>query len=292
MAGESMNVQVAVVAMALFTAGCASSPSHRPSPQGETVTGELPTPQDLQDQIRRSCGIGRQLYVLDKVAGIGTDVLLEHVKDPQAKGLGGYIPIQEADEGGRLKSSFLVIFFTAGTPARIAYEVRVAPGVKPTFEAFDPPKLGTSSFAAFVRARQVAIAALPETHQPINPVLVPGEANGERGILVYLLAGTKKPNVAVFGRHFRALVPVDGDAVTYMMPLSNSPLEVPTRGPNGEQPEALVVSQVVTDFPLETHVFTSLLVKKPVYVGTQRGVWRVDGDSIVLISDKPPKSLQ
>jgi hypothetical protein len=108
---------------------------------------------------------------------------------------------------------------------------------------------------------------------------------------VPLLAGTKKPNVAVFGRHFRALVPVGGNSVTYMMPLSNASLEIPLRGPNNEEPEALVVSQVVTDFPLETHVFTSLLVRKPVYVGTRRGVWRVDGDSITLVSDRPPKGL-
>jgi len=272
----------------LLTLGCAASPP-RPLSQGKGLAHEIPIPQDLRDQIRKSCEIGRQLYVLDKVASIGTDVLLEKVKEIRGRGIGGYIPVQEGDEDGKPKQSFLVMFFTAETLPRIAYEIRVAPGVKPTFRAFDPPKAATLSLAAFIRARRTAIAAMPPTHQPINPVLVPGEANGERGILVYLLAGTKKPNTAVFGRHFRALVPITGTAVTYMMPLSNAALEMPTRGPNGEETAALMVSQIVTDFPLETHVFTSLLVKKPVYVATSRGVWRVDGDKISFMSDNPPK---
>ena len=272
----------------LLTLGCATAPERPPS-KGKSVAHQLPIPQDLREQIRRSCEIGRQLYVLDKVAAIGTDVLLENVKDLQGRGIGGYIPVQEGDEDGRPRQSFLVVFFTAEMPPRIAYEIHVAPDVKPIFRAFDPPKAATPSFAAFIRARKTAISAMPPTRQPINPVLVPGEANGEQGVLVYLLAGTKKPNTAVFGRHFRALVPINGTAVTYMMPLSNTALEMPTRGPNGEAPEALMVSQVVTDFPLETHVFTSLLIKKQVYVATSRGVWRVDGDQIAFISDKPPK---
>jgi hypothetical protein len=275
----------------LLTLGCVASPAPLPS-QGKGMARKLPIPQDLRDQIRKSCEIGRQIYVLDKVAAIGTDVLRDNVKDVQSLGLGGYLPVQEGDEDGKPKQSFRVLFFTAETPPRIAYEIRVVPEVKPTFQAFNPPKASTPSLATLVRARKAAIQAMPPSHQPINPVLVPGEVNGEQGILVYLLAGSKKPNVAVFGRHFRALVSITGTTVTYMMPLSNSALEVPTRGPNGEMPEALLVSQIVTDFPLETHVFTSLLIKKRVYVATRRGVWRVDGDKIALISDKPPKDFQ
>jgi hypothetical protein len=215
------------------------------------------------------------------------------VKDPQDHGLVGYLPFQEAGDDGKPRNSYLVSFFTGETPPRIAYQIRVEPGVKPEFEAFDPPKKCADAFAAFIQARQTAIAAMPPSSgQPINPVLVPGEANGEKGILVYLLAGTKKPNVAVFGRHFRSLVPAGGTRVSYMMPLSKSVLEIPTRGPKGEEPAALMVSHVVTDFPLETHVFTSLLVKKPVFVATRRGVWRVDGDKIRFLSDRPPQGLE
>ena len=124
---------------------------------------------------------------------------------------------------------------------------------------------------------------MPASDQPVNPVLMPASAFGEQGILVYLLAGTTKPDVAVFGRHFRAVVRGDGAAITSMTPLSNSALEIPTRAPDGATPEALVVTHVVTDYPLETHVFTSLLVRMPVYVGTRGGTWRVDGDRIAFL---------
>jgi hypothetical protein len=272
----------------LLALGCASTPtaSHGKGPS------VLPVPQDLRDQILRSSEIGQQIYLLDKVAAIGTDVLVAHVKDIHSLGLGGYIPVQEGDEEGRPKASYRVIFFTAESPPRIAYEITVEPEAKPTFQAFTPPKATTPSFQTAVRARKAAIAAMPPPQQPINPVLVPGEANGEKGILVYLLAGTNKPNIAVFGRHFRVLVSATGDAITYMKPLSNAALELPTRGPHGEEPEALIVSQIVTDYPLETHVFTSLLIKKQVYVATRRGLWRVDGDKIALVSDKPPKDMR
>lgn len=60
---------------------------------------------------------------------------------------------------------------------------------------------------------------MPPPRQPINPVLLPGEINDEKGVLVYLLAGTKQPNVAVFGQHFRSLVPLGGSSVSCMMPL-------------------------------------------------------------------------
>jgi hypothetical protein len=285
-----MGARLLVVA-AIYMWGCAGSAPSQPTANTGSAKHDMPIPADLRDQVSKSSEIGRQLYILDKVAAIGTDVLLENINDLKNKGIGGYMPMREGDDDGRPKDSWMVTFFTTETPPRIAYEIRVSSGVKPEFQAFSPAKEGTKSFVAFVRAQRMAIAAMPHSEQPINPVIIPGEANGENGVLVYLLAGTNKPNVAVFGRHFRALVPIEGSSVSYMMPLSNSAVELPTKGPNGEVTEALMVTQVVTDFPLETHVFTSLLMKLPVYVGTRRGVWRVDGDKISLVTDVPTKGL-
>lgn len=222
--------------------GCAGSSGKQaaPVPANSAPETELPIPPDLSDQITRSCAIGRQLFVLDKVAAIGTDVLLANVPDAPQRGLGGYLPMRERDDAGGPPNSFLVSFFTADTPPRVAYEVRVAPNTTPAFQAFAPPKEAVPGFAALVHARALAIAAMPASNQPINPVVMPGEANGETGVLVYLLAGTKTPNVAVFGRHFRALVPLGGTAVTYMMPLSNTALELPTAAPSGGSVEALL----------------------------------------------------
>ena len=128
--------------------------------------------------------------------------------------------------------------------------------------------------------------------QPLNPVLLPGEMIGERGILVYLLAGTTKPNVAVLGRHFRVLTSDDGARLVRFTPLSKVALELPTRAPAGTSAAALAVSHLVTDFPLETHVFASLLNKLPIYVVTRRGYWCVDGDRIRFLGDHPPSDRQ
>jgi hypothetical protein len=277
----------------LMAAGACATASTPPAAGAEAGGGDLPIPQEWRPQVKKAEDLGREIYLLDKVSAIGTDELMKHVPDLRGAGLGGYLPVREADDNLRPKDSFMVTFFTKEDPPRISYQVRVPIRVHsvPEFEGFDPPKAGTPSFLSLVRARQAAIAALPPVSQPMNPVILPGSANGEKGILVYLLAGTTKHDTAVFGRHFRVLMPDQGTSPTYVMPLSKSVLEMSTRGPEGSKPEGLMVTHLVSDLPLETHVFVSLLFHLPVYVGTRTGVWRVDGDKIALISNRPPKGL-
>jgi hypothetical protein len=169
---------------------------------------------------------------------------------------------------------------------RIAYEIRVKPDATSEFAAFDPPKLASRGFVHMAKARQAAIAALPYP-QPINPLILPAELLGEKGMMVYLIAGTTKPDLAVFGRHYRVLIPEQGGPPSYVMPLSKSILELPTKSPDGGDIEGLLVTHILTDWPLETHVFVSLLTHKRVYVGTKVGIWSVDGDKIALIDDRP-----
>jgi hypothetical protein len=288
------------LAIGIFTlsvlAGCGSPPAAQhpaadsdvaPGP-GESKLQPQPIPADLQPKVAAAEAIGRDLYVLDQVAAIGTDVMLANVPDPKSKGLGGYLPLQEADEAGNPKESFLVSFFTVEKPPRIACEVRIAKGARPAFQAIEPAKPASPQFAELVRARQAAIDALPDVRQPMNSVLLPGNDGGKSGTVVYLLAGTTRPKVAVFGQHFRAFVPWGTGRVARMEALSKSILELPMTTPEGQQVEALVVTHLVTDYPLETHVFTSLLHHLPVYVGTSRGVWLVEGDKITFLGQQQP----
>jgi hypothetical protein len=281
--------------LALLAAACATSAPPAPAagarpavpgaPAAPRPAAEpRPIPPQLVLPVERARTIGRQLYVLDKVSAIATDTLLAAVPSP--RGLAGYLPVQEGDGQGRAIGSFVVAFFTDEMPPRIAYEIRVKPDAQPTLQAFTPPKAGTPSFLQLVRARQAALASLPASSQPINPVVLPAAALGESGLLVYLLAGTTKPDTAVLGQHFRALVAPGSDSVQSMTPLSKSVIELATVAPGGHRTEALVVSHVVTDHPLETHVFASLLNHLPIYVGTRVGLWRVDGDDIVFLGDR------
>lgn len=266
--------------LACLLAPLASSAQKPPN----AAAKELPVPADLVEQVARSSEIGRLLYVLDRVAAIGTDALLAEVPDLERHGVAGYIPVQESGDDGTPKASFLVNFYTGETPPRTAYTVRVAPGTKPVVDTFLPPLDTVPGFAAFVRARQVAIAAADLSGQPLNPVLIPAEAIGEKGILVYLLAGTTKPDVVVLGRHTRVLVSEDGTRVVATTPLTQAVIEAPTRG----SAAALVVTHVLTDYPVETDVFASLLSKLPIYVLTKSGAWRVNGEEIAFLGDQQP----
>jgi hypothetical protein len=192
------------------------------------------------------------------------------------------------DDALRVKPAYFVFFFTAGDDPHIAYRIHVPlePGAKPSIEEFKPPKSASDGQRLLIHARQTAIRALPEVVQPINPVVMPGRAVGEDGVLVYLLAGTKRAGVAVFGKHYRVLVSPDGGTVKRFEPLSKAILEVPlapSELPPGAEPAGLMVSHLVTDYPLETHVFASLLHKMPVFVATSRGNWRVNGDHISFL---------
>jgi len=245
-------------------------------------------PADLKDDVARSSQIGQAIFSLDTISAAGTDLLFANVKDPGSKKLGGYITLPDVDDDGNFKKAYIVTFFTEDEPPRIAFEMRFTKDSKPTFDAFDPPKAASAKFVDLVHARQVAIEALPSSSQPINPVLIPGAARGEKGLLVYLLAGTAKPNVAVLGQHFLALVPYGATDVSYMKPLSKSAIEIPTLSPDGEKAAALTVTHIVTDYPLETHVFASMVADVPIVVVTNRGEWLVDGPKISFLG--PPKA--
>src|SRR5206468_3754722 len=106
--------------------------------------------------------------------------------------------------------------------------------------------------------------------QPINPVVLPEKEH----IVVYLLAGTNKPNVVVIGKHYRVLVSADGKTVEEVTPRSKSVIELSTEAQGPDKVAALITSQIVTDYPLETHVFASLSNRRiPIYISTTRGLW-------------------
>lgn len=294
---QRMQIVVARSLLALIVAlgapACASSPAKTAPDEPRSVARDKPhpveIPADLRDDVERSSQIGRAIFSLDTISAAGTDILFEHVKDPDSKNLGGYITLPDMDEAGNFQKAYTVSFFTQDQPPRIAFEMRFTREGKPTFAEYDPPKAASAKFVDLVHARQVAIAAWPKSSQPVNPVLIPGAARGEKGLLVYLLAGTSKRNVAVLGQHYVALVPYGAADVTYMKPLSKTILELPTVTPDGQKAAALVVTHIVTDYPLETHVFASMVADLPIVVVTSRGEWLVDGPTISFLGEAKKK---
>jgi hypothetical protein len=280
-----MRIPLAVL---LALGGCATGKVASPPPPAAAPAPEPDTmPADFQEHLRDAEQIGVSLYRNDKVSAIGTDVLLEHLGSLDGKGLGGYLTIQEGSDSGEPLDSWLVQFFGREEQPRVRYRIRIARGKKPAFEAVDPPSPASDSESALIRARRTAMAHLMRVdppRQPINPVILPGQVLREKGILVYLLAGTTRPGVAVMGKHHRVLVSEDGTQVLRFEPMTKSIVEIEFGRPKAdEKPAAILVSHILTEWPLETHVFTSLLHKQPVYVACSRHLWKVDGTRITLL---------
>jgi len=240
--------------------------------------------------IEQSIALGREIYLQHKAAAIGTDVLIDRLGSLENKGVEGYLTVRESDVEGKPLRTWINLFFTGDTPPRIVYRVRVPMGQdeQPEFEVVSPPQSVEPATLALIHARQAALDAAGPFSQSINPVVFPGEAIDEDGILVLLLAATAKPNIAVLGRHYRVLVSKDGQTVNKILPLSQAILELPTVDQAGGRSEALVVTHLVTDYPVETHVFASMLHGIPILVSTRRGIWLVSGNKIYLVSKEVP----
>jgi hypothetical protein len=273
-------------ALLLFGA-CATAKAPPPPPAAPAPAADAATiPADFKVHLSDAEEIGRALYENDQISALGTDVLLARLGSVGGKGLGGYLTVREGTEAGPLES-WLVEFFTRDEEPRIRYRVRIARGKQPELETVDPPAPASAGEAVLIRARRTALAHLERIdrpRQPINPVILPGEVLREKGILVYLLAGTTRRGVAVMGKHHRVLLSSDGSQVLRFEPLTKSVMEIEYGDLKpGEAPAAIMVSHIVTEWPLETHVFTSLLHKQPVYVACSGRLWKVDGAKITLL---------
>lgn len=266
-----------------------------PGPGHVLKTPRLPPPEDLRAAIDRSQSIGIELYERDRASAIGTETMLANVRAAEELGIAGCLTLRDSDAEGRPLDRWQVMFFSAGYSPTALCRVLVPMqrGAKPEFALVDRTTPMSADAHLMIRARQVALAAIEPTEQPQNPVLLAGQAIGKKGILVYLLAGSKRNDVAVLGKHHRVLVSSNGETVVSVEPLSKAAIEVPLELPPDAGTDAgLWITHLMTAWPLETHVFVSLRHRTPVFVGTSRGNWVVDGARISLLpqpdSSSPP----
>lgn len=267
-------------ALGLLHLGCAGPAARAPA----LHRPPLPMPADLAPGVARAEKVGRVIYLLDKAAATGTDVLVERLGSLDEKGLGGYLPVLSTQSTRAPPLAVAVLFYSRDAEPRLLYRVDVLEGAAPRFEAFSPPSPLPAETLASIRARRAAIDAAGPFQQPINPLLLRAEPFGGVGTLVYLLAGTKRPNLAVLGKHFR--VPVDEHGqVGEVFALSKGVIEIDLAPQGSKILAAMVVSHLVTDAPVETHVFASLLYKKTLMVVTRRGMFQVEDGQITLIDE-------
>ena len=282
-----------LIVLAVCLAGCAgmggSARTDEKAAEGKNTNPVIPA--NLQERIRLSEVLGEALYISNKMAAIGTDVMLQNVKDPKKTGICGHIVFSETNDRNVPTGSWIVEFFRDAANPKVGYQVRLTPPpaggpVARDFRAYTPPRKPSDRELLLHRAIRKALEAVPDKpDQPFSPVVMPAALLGEDGILVYLLAGTRQENVAVFGTHYRVLVSLDGRSVYKVESLSRSGLEIPLdNSPKDGSKAAIQVAHQSVDTPLETDVFVSLLHNTDVVVQAGKYTWLIHEGKIRLQS--------
>jgi hypothetical protein len=146
------------------------------------------------------------------------------------------------------------------------------------------------------RARQTAINALKGRLFKVRyDFLVVDDPDGS-GFLVYAMPASSPSNI-VLGGNFRVTVSADGTRAERVDAMANTilPMNKPPKGMEGAKPEAVTMSQVVSNRPLETCVYTSLHDKVLLGVGMANDkadrMWLFKAGEIYEITPEVLRSL-
>src|SRR5262249_19892281 len=107
-----------------------------------------------------------------------------------------------------------------------------------------------------------------------KPIVVPDRS----GTLVAFIAQPQPSQGLVFGRHFL----VRGTAVEAS---TRSCFAIPKLEP-GKEAAAAYTTHLLSKSPTAFHVYLSLKYGQPIYVGIDRGVWKVENGKITWVGQK------
>lgn len=216
--------------------------------------------------------LGQALYDQDIAAARGSDALFARFNGQPPPDLAGWIVLGE----GRNQT---VRFLAAdGDTFRAAFDIPVRSGRAGDVVEVPDTILPPDQLAMF-RARLTAannIGSLRCTPRYNAVVLDDPDSDGW---LVWLLASTNQSNQLVMTGHYRFRISADGSEVLRRDQLSASCI-IQTFDPTQGQLAALNISHIVSPQPVETHVFTSLLYRLPIYVVAGDKLYGVEGARI------------
>lgn len=215
--------------------------------------------------------LGRAIYEQDRFAWVGTDTLLAAVTEEQLAGTIGWIVVER-------DGADVVRFARGSTDAPepsfdITFRGDAEPVVTEASDAFSEDEL--AMFRAVVLARTGITQPCSNRY---NSVVLP-DPDGD-GWLVWMFAATTQAGVLPMGGHYRFTISADGGTVEQADRLSRSCLTM--ERPDGA--EFLMVTHLVSNSPVEAHVFLSLSHGYPIFVGTPDGrLWTVEGDQVGIM---------
>ncbi len=248
------------------------------TPSAAAPSGAL-SPEALAPQVAAAEQVGAAIYRHDRAASVATDVL-DEIAFRRDNRLAGWVTEEQGDS--------IVVTFIGGegrNPSLALYRVAVSgdgkPGKPQELKPGEP--LSQDQIAQFA-ARTIASKQKFElicTPQ-FNSVVLAAGSGDKHTWVVYMLPGTTDPKVLPVGGAYRIETDSKGSRVLSRRAFSKSCLSMPVK------PEArsLVVTHLLDPHPTEIHVFLSLLVGKPIYVGTSENelLWAVNAGKIHFVS--------
>lgn len=239
------------------------------------------TPEQLA-ATERASDIGWDLYEHDQAAWHGTDAMLEDIRDPSGEGVRGWIT-ERTPEGVQ------VLFLKPqGETVTAIYRALYRDGQIRERGRVDQPL--TEVQTRLNRARLIATEApMPQQcAERYNSVTLPRAAPGADGVDVdvYLMPAMTTLDQVPFGGHFRLAVDTTAGVVRETQRFTNGCISLPV----ARNAAALMITQLIGDTPTEVHVFESLTIGKPVYVGTSSAIWSVTGREIAFVSARGESS--
>ena len=135
------------------------------------------------------------------------------------------------------------------------------------------------------RARKLALSSIPRPcSQRYNSVAL---EDLDGNWLVWTLAATTTPGEMMYGGHYRFTIAKDGSSIVQRDALSRSCMRIPPPDPRQGQAVGAFVTQLVSNIPVETTVWLSLLHKTTLYVGTgEKETWAVSEGTMSRVDNK------
>jgi hypothetical protein len=157
------------------------------------------------------------------------------------------------------------------------------------FRAFQEPESSVLS-PNLAKAKALAdIVQLDRCNVPYRLVAIPQGDIASSSIYVFALGVPPLTTGVMGGRHYRIEVDPSGDNIMSVTPSTKTCLLIsadPKALPAGAKAAAAYMTHLLSLSPTEFHVFLSLLHQKTIYVGTQVGVWAVEGGKISFVKSR------
>ena len=223
---------------------------------------------------------GRLLFAIDRAAWVSTDDLRERLPAPVLGTVRGWT----VERDGR---AYVATYYAGEGDARVAvYRSRVERNrvvSRDVFEEGERPSLTPlQRRLADARGAIARMGERPCANAPFNAAIIPPETP-DGPLDVYALTPQTEANIYPFGGHFRATLSADGTLSAqrgFMRSCFAAPAPPRT---GGARPVGMFITHLLDPLPTEIHVFMSIWIGLPVFVGTGERMWSVDGERIRLM---------